>query len=514
VGRTSIRAERIASPTGRMFAPGAGLRNPSPIATRRFAFHKICRTLSSSHHPLPRIVLLLIVSAAALTGCDLAAVTVQPSLPTAELQITAEPQPTEALLPGITPLVFWEPFALDRSQGLLLGEMIHDFEAENPDIQVEIVPKSGYVGIHSAMLAELSPGETAEPPSNGLPDLSVAFPSMIAEYARAGVVVSLDPYMNDSEVGLTIADLSAIPPGFLDAGRLPGFGGQMMALPFAQNAVGMWVNETLLRQAGWDHPPATWDEFAQACFDVVAQTGVGCYPFVESVSTFNAWLYSRGGQQLDDAGQKAMFNSPAGVESLAFLRRLIDAGVAWRPQEPYGDYVAFANGQAAFTFSSTGNSRFYVDAYEAAVQGGMPPFVWHQVMIPQANTQEPATDLYGAGFFIVQGDPERQRAAWRLIRWFTDTQQTARWASSLEAMPVRISALAVMTDTLAAYPFVEVQVEDILPYSRPEPAVPAELEIRDILYTAILSVTQGYSDPQTALDEAARDVDIILANEP
>jgi ABC-type glycerol-3-phosphate transport system substrate-binding protein len=71
-----------------------------------------------------------------------------------------------------------------------------------------------------------------------------------------------------------------------------------------------------------------------------------------------------------------------------------------------------------------------------------------------------------------------------------------------------------MTDTLKAYPFVQTQVEDILPYGQPEPGVPAELEIRDILYTAILSVTQGYSDPQTALDNAARDADAILANEP
>jgi ABC-type glycerol-3-phosphate transport system substrate-binding protein len=144
----------------------------------------------------------------------------------------------------------------------------------------------------------------------------------------------------------------------------------------------------------------------------------------------------------------------------------------------------------------------------------MPSFQWHQALVPQADAQNRATNLYGSSFFIVKSDAERQRAAWRLIRWLSDTPQTARWAADLEAMPVRTSALEVMTDTLEAYPFVRIQVEDILPYSQPEPAVPAELEIRDILYTAILSVTQGYSDPQTALDQAARDADAILANEP
>jgi ABC-type glycerol-3-phosphate transport system substrate-binding protein len=93
----------------------------------------------------------------------------------------------------VTKIVFWEPFALDRPQGLLLGEMVRDFEKENPDILVEIVPKNGALGIHDAVMAELPDGD--------LPDLAVAFPSMIAQYARAGAVVPLDPYLYDPEVG-------------------------------------------------------------------------------------------------------------------------------------------------------------------------------------------------------------------------------------------------------------------------------------------------------------------------
>jgi ABC-type glycerol-3-phosphate transport system substrate-binding protein len=239
---------------------------------------------------------------------------------------------------GVTTLAFWEPFPLDRPQGLLLGEMIRDFEAENPDVVVDIVPKSGYASIHGAMLAQLPDGE--------LPDLAVAFPSMIARYAAVGIVAPLEPYIYDLEFGLTDEELADIYPGYLQAGRLPGFEGDLLAFPFAQNAIGMWVNDTLLAQAGWSHAPATWAEFEQACFDLGAATGLRCFAFVESVSTFNAWLYSRGGQQLDEAGQRATFNSPAGVESLALLRRLMDAGLAWRPEDPFGDYVAFANGES------------------------------------------------------------------------------------------------------------------------------------------------------------------------
>ncbi len=455
------------------------------------------------------IACLLALLTMGLSACDLPLGTPQAIPPTAEPTETPEPEPTEALEPGVPTLVFWEPFALDRPLGLLLGEMIRDFEAENPDIAIEIVPKSGYVGIHSAMMATL-----AQLPDGELPDLAVAFPSMIAEYAADEVVAPLDPYLSDPELGLTDEDLADIFSGYLEGGRFPGFGRQILAFPFAQNAIGMWVNETLLEQAGWDHAPATWSEFEQACFDIVANTGVGCYAFVESVSTFNAWLYSRGGRQLDASGRQAAFNQQAGVESLALLLRLIDVGLAWRPEEPYGDYVAFANGQAAFTFSSTGNSLLYDDAYQGALLKGVAPFRWRQIMIPQADLANPATALYGASFFVLRGDPAQQEAAWRFIRWFTDTRQTARWAGELQAMPVRISALGMMTDTLQAHPFFQAQVEEILPYGLPEPAVAAELEVRDILYSAILSVTQSHADPQAVLDQAALDANDILSKQP
>jgi multiple sugar transport system substrate-binding protein len=451
----------------------------------------------------------LVLLAAGLGGCELLPASPEPPSPTAEAVATATPEPTSEIPPGVTQLVFWEPFPLDRPQGLLLGEMIRDFEAENQDLLIDIIPKSGYVGIHGAMLAALEDSESVE-----LPDLAVAFPSMIAEYATAGIVAPLDPYLYDPQVGLTADDLADIPSGFLETGRFPSSGQQILAFPFVQNAIGMWVNETLLAQAGWDHVPATWGEFEQACFDVITLTGVRCYPFIESVSTFNAWLYSRGGRQLDEAGQAARFNGLQGVESMALLRRLMEVGLAWRPQDQYGDYTTFANGEAAFTFASTGNSLLYADAYAAAIRGEMPAFQWHQAMIPQTDPAVPATALYGTDFFIVRSDPERERAAWRFIHWFTDQAQTARWSADLQAMPVRISALEVMTDTLETYPFFREQVEEILPFARPEPSVAAELEIREILYTAILSITQDYADPQAALNQAAAEVNVVLSERP
>jgi ABC-type glycerol-3-phosphate transport system substrate-binding protein len=440
-----------------------------------------------------------------LAACETAPATEGTVLPTAVFPIEAAPTDTPIPVTG-TVLLFWEPYPLDRPMGLLLGEMVRDFQAANPEIEVEIVAKSGTVGLHESMLAALPDGD--------LPHLAVAFPSMISAYAAQGAVIPLDAFLVDAEEGLSAEDLADFYPGLIQSGQLSGYGGQMMSFPFTQSALGMWVNQSLLEGAGWTAAPATWSEFEQACYDIWAYSGRPCYPVVESVSIFDAWLRSRGGQQVDEIARQATFQASPGVESLDLLRRLLDVGLAWRPPDTYGDYVAFANGEAVFAFSSTGSSQLYVEAYDAAVSGGIAPFRWTQTLIPQADPNQPATSLVGTNFFILPSDPEHEMAAWRLIRWFTLPEQTARWAASLEAMPVRVSAQAVMTDTLAAHPFVRAQMEEIMPYARPEPSLPESLAAREILYTAIVSVTQGYSGTQEALDAAASKVNALLGSAP
>ena len=85
--------------------------------------------------PAVRYLILVPLLIVGLSGCDLVpAYTPEAALPTEEPEATVGPVPTETLPPGITRLVFWEPFALDRPQGLLLGEMIREFEAENPEM--------------------------------------------------------------------------------------------------------------------------------------------------------------------------------------------------------------------------------------------------------------------------------------------------------------------------------------------------------------------------------------------
>ena len=91
----------------------------------------------------------------------------------------------------------------------------------------------------------------------------------------------------------------------------------------------------------------------------------------------------------------------------------------------------------------------------------------------------------------------RQEAAWRFIRWFTEAPQAARWAVRAQALPIRLSALELMTDTLQANPFLRHQVEEILPYGKPEPPITEQIDLRSILSTCNCVAIPAWSLPGT-----------------
>ena len=55
-----------------------------------------------------------------------------------------------------------------------------------------------------------------------VPDLVVAYPSMVAEYMEAGAPLDLKPYIVSEKYGLTEEELNDIFPGLHRGQHLPG----------------------------------------------------------------------------------------------------------------------------------------------------------------------------------------------------------------------------------------------------------------------------------------------------
>jgi multiple sugar transport system substrate-binding protein len=426
------------------------------------------------------------------------------AVPATEVPATEVPaekaEDTSSVIGEDVTISFWHVQAPDNFRGKLLDEIIQDFMAQYPEITVEATYQGDYSELYTKLLAAVSAGTP--------PDCATSYPSMIADFLQADAVVELDQYMNDPDVGLSQEDMSDIFPGYLAECRFPQYGNKYYAFPFTKSAVGMWYNLDLLKEAGYDAPPKTWAEFEQMCVDVAEKTGKQGYAYYESASTFDAWLYSRGAEQLNEDQTEAIFNGPEGVESLEMMTRLIENGGAWKPEGSYADQAEFGKGNVAFTMGSTSGTYYYQQAVE---QGGGNMAEWGQAQIPQSDPDNPKTVVYGGSFTVFKTSEAKQKAAWLLIKFFTDTAQTAKWGSQSGYMPVRASAAALLEDYFAENAIAKEQIENIVPYGYPEPNVRGEQEIRDYIEDAMVAALEGIATPQDALDEAVQQANEALA---
>jgi len=191
------------------------------------------------------------------------------------------------------------------------------------------------------------------------------------------------------------------------------------------------------------------------------------------------------------------------MRSVPLLR---DKGTAYMLAEKYGDQTDVSSDMAALAFGSTAGLKYWVSAFET----NAPDSEWG-ISLPPQDTAVTVVDLYGPSVCVFKTEPERQLATWLFIKWFTEKDQTAKWAEDSSYFPVRKSAAAEMTDFFARNPMYA-QAWGWVQYGRTEPTVPGYQEIRGIIGDAMTEIING-ADVQATLDKAVEEANAVLASQ-
>ncbi len=320
----------------------------------------------------------------------------------------------------------------------LLTEMLEEFNKSNPygiTAKAEIAGAS-YNDVYNKINAAIQAGQP--------PDISVAYQNQAAFYRAQGAVIDLNPFMKSTKYGLSAADEADYFATFLASDANPQFAGERLGFPTQRSMEVMYVNMDMLRAAGYTEIPkdwATWEEAVCKAADP-ANKKYG-WAFRHDASNFASQVFSRGGRILAEDGQSYVFNSQAGVDTLAMIQRLFKNGCAVEipTSERYGEQNRFAAGELLFVFASSSGLPFY---QEAVAKGANHD--WDIAMLP--NTGKPAINLYGASISVYKTTPERELASWLVIKFLGEKAQTTRWALNTGYLPVRMSA---KDDVVAAY---------------------------------------------------------------
>ena len=390
----------------------------------------------------------------------------------------------------------------------LLQSMFDEFNTTNPygiTAHAEI-GGAAYPDVYNKVNAAIQAGQP--------PEMSVAYQNQAAFYRAEGAVIDLNPFLKSSKYGLSADDQKDYFQAFLDSDQNPQFSGERLGFPTQRSMDVLYYNADMLRQAGLSSAPRDWQAWEDAACKVSNANDTSGWAVQHDASTFAAIIFGHGGQLLADDGKSYVFNSPAGVESLAMMQRMFKnkCAVEVPTSERNGEQNRFGAGKAMFTLGSSSGLPFY----QQAVAGGG-NFSWSIDMPP--DNGKPAINLYGASISVYKTTPEKELAAWLVLKYMGERPQTTKWASATGYLPVRQSAKA---DVLTAYkadpkwgPVADAYAKmfDWAQYSKIESPVAGYDPVRDLIDKQVMTrvMTDFDTSPKSILDDAVSKANQILA---
>ena len=311
-----------------------------------------------------------------------------------------------------------------------------------------------------------------------------------AQFAKAGIVLDVTDRVNE-------LDLDDIYQGALDATK---YEGKYYGMPWLNDVKYMFVNMELLKQAGIEAAPTTWDELiadAKACKEqgICEYPIVGCYAQAEClICDYTCIAGSFGGSFVDENNNPTL-NSAENVAALEFMAQTLKDGLC-NPKslEMIEDDVlsTFAAGNAVFAINWTYQYASMNDESQSAVvgQGAITP-------IPGTDKAQSATVNGGMPLMITAGckNPDE---AWDYMLFLASKEMQAKYCAN--ALPIWKSLYTdpQVIETAGADVVAASQVQ--FDFIENRPMVPYYNELSTSMQTEIQLVLLGQKTAQEALD--------------
>lgn len=434
---------------------------------------------------------------------------------------TATPRPPAVTAaPGAIKINVWHHFTAPE-QVEMMQRFADEFNAKNPQYYVVVTLQGSTADIGKKINAAITAG--------AVPEIATGNPGDVFDWNTAGAVVSLDDYIKDPKDGLTSDQLTEMSMKLPNGQELffDQIGGKTFGVSPGRSTAVMYYNIDMLKAAGFNDPPATWDDFDKVCAAITKGDNY-CLaynsPSVET-SNFAGWVVSRGGTYSSPDDKKATFDDAAGVDALKWLKNLVDKGYAKNPSTTSrGDQTDFGNGKLAFTFGSTAGLPFFQDIVGALKQ----PFQWSIAPFPAGPKGKQVVNFFGPSMGMFKTTPEKQRGAWLFIKFMFQPQNLVEFGLRLSYFPAtksaRDSIVAMDADKVKG---TNARIATVLPQFKKglgfismgmrEPISPAWQGVRSIISNMLTAVYTGKTstdftatDPEAAAKEGVQRVQKAL----
>lgn len=359
-------------------------------------------------------------------------------------------------------LTFWMYQDRTPQAGQVIEKVRQDFEQANPGVTVKIVkiPKDDY----NTKLGSAVAGKST-------PDAGILDQPLVSKYALDGTI---------KEVPAGLIDEADYYKGALDTNRA---GGKLYGLPQDQTTVALFYNKKLVPA-----PPKTWDDLKRISAQVHAADANVAGMNVPKGDGYGAWMFpgvvhGAGGEMVDDAGKKVLFDQQPAVEALQLWVDLQQSS----PRKITDSDKPFENGLAAMTISGPWDVPTIREQFPDLDFG----------VAPLPYKSEPAGNIGGEDSVVFSASPNAD-LAWKWLAFLDGAEHNGAVADAFGGFPVHLKARVVAGGPEQA------AFLDQLKVAHARPAVPQWIQVNDeIIAPAIESALTGKATAQQALSDAA-----------
>ncbi|MDQ7027902.1 MAG: extracellular solute-binding protein [Anaerolineae bacterium] len=330
----------------------------------------------------------------------------------------------------VVTIEYWQYF-FEARQGAM-NQLIEQFEAENPDIDVVHNSEIPYADFITEVSASAAAGVG--------PDVVTLFYGWIPAWVEAGFLVPLPQ--------------EDFPQDWIESFFSPmvsesKFQGEYWAIPTAVRALALFYNKDLMEAAGLDpdSPPETLDELVEmaqattqydgdASLDNITTQGFAAALAGQSHHWFREVLIRQfGGVPYSEDGREVLWNSEAGCEAFSYLADFELEYATGSNALLDGATNAFVNGLSAFHID--GSFRI------GTINNNNPDLNYGVTELPAG----PNGDRSTFGSYWTHGitrnaaeDEAKMEAATRFLQFITTAEAGTLWVNEVGELPAQLEA--------------------------------------------------------------------------
>lgn len=324
---------------------------------------------------------------------------------------------------GKTVIEYWHVNA-ESFGGPTVKQLVEQFNKENPDIEVvEKYNPDMYKGLTQNLQAAMASGKNPDVVQMGYSYLNYAGENL--KYANiTDIITKQSPedktYLQDNFL-----------PNILSLATTDD--GKQIGIPYSVSVPVLYYNPDIFKQAGLDpnQPPRTWQEVTQYAKTIKKKTGNVGFFMQEYADNWaqQAIIESNGGQILSkkDGRTIAGFDSPEASEAYQVLADMVKDGSGLHATNEEA-FQAFLSGKLGMVCTTIGKrENFEKTAKFPVMATQFPSFEGKSRKLPAG----------GNLLMIFSQEPDKQKAAWRFVKFLESPGGLALWSKGTGYLPPR-----------------------------------------------------------------------------